>query len=188
MKPLKKTKIQKEASDLLETVWGGMPSDPQEKLQHLGIGPAKQPELDLAEMLKTHMAALPTQVQEVTRLTTPEPASEKDIATKLKGQVSGLKNLSIKKTQLQEKLDHTKAHYQTLLSEMQELQQKLNEGQKTLKQVSEESRIPSQKSLKPPWRSILPAALLKRPSGTEDLTKRRKTDALSNGTPPGSCG
>ena len=45
-------------------------------------------------MLKTHMAALPTQVQEaVARLTAPEPASERDIATKLKGQVSDLKNL-----------------------------------------------------------------------------------------------
>ena len=101
-------------------------------------------------MLKTHMAALPTQVQEaVARLTTPEPASEKDIATKLKGQVSDLKNLSIKKTQLQEKLGHTKAHYQTLLTEMQELQQKLNEGQKTLKQISEDYTQAVNKDPKP---------------------------------------
>lgn len=40
------------------------------------------------------MAALPQQVQEaVARLTAPEPVTEKDIATKLKGQVSELKNL-----------------------------------------------------------------------------------------------
>lgn len=57
-------------------------------------------------MLKAHMAALPQQVQEaVTRLTAPAPATEQDIAARLKGQVSELKNLSLKKTQLQDKLD-----------------------------------------------------------------------------------
>ena len=60
---------------------------PLNKLQHLGIGPQKPPEPDLRETLKTHMASLPTQVQEaVTRLTAPTPASEQDIAIKLKGQ------------------------------------------------------------------------------------------------------
>lgn len=138
-KPLKRTKIQREATDLLEGSCPGTFADIQEKLQSLAIGPIKPPEPDLTEMLKTHMASLPTQVQEVvTRLTAPEPITEKDIAIKLKGQVSELKNLSIKKTQLQERLDTTKAQYQTLLNEMQELQQKLNAGQKTLKQTSEE--------------------------------------------------
>lgn len=61
----------------------------QEKLQNLGIGPAKPPEPDLTEMLKTHT---PSQVA-VTGLTAPE-ITEKDIATKLKGEVSELKNLS----------------------------------------------------------------------------------------------
>ena len=94
-----------------------MSTELQDKLQLLGIGPAKPPEPDLAEMLKSHMEALPVQVQEaVSRLTAPEPASERDIATKLKGQVSDLKNLSIKKTQLQERLDQTKAQYQPLLT------------------------------------------------------------------------
>ena len=104
LKPLKKTKIQKEATELLEPVWSAMSSELQDKLQHLGIGPKKPPEPDLHEMLKTHMASLPAQVQEVvTRLTAPAPVSEQDIAIKLKGQVSDLKNLSMKKTQLQEK-------------------------------------------------------------------------------------
>ena len=139
LKPLKKTKIQKEATELLEPVWSAMSSELQDKLQHLGIGPKKPPEPDLHEMLKTHMASLPAQVQEVvTRLTAPAPVSEQDIAIKLKGQVSDLKNLSMKKTQLQEKLDQTKAQYQTLLHEMQELQQKLTDGQQALKLISED--------------------------------------------------
>ena len=139
LKPLKKTKLQKEATELLEQVWSGMSNELQDKLQHLGIGPKKPPEPDLHEMLKTHMAALPAQVQEVvTRLTTPAPASEQDIAIRLKGQVTDLKNLSTKKTQLQEKLDQTKLQYQTLLQEMQDLQQKLNDGQQALKLLSED--------------------------------------------------
>ena len=116
-KPLKKTKIEKEAADLLEPVWSVISTDLQDKLQHLGIGPQKPPEPDLHEMLKTHMASLPAQVQEaVTRLTAPTPASEQDIAIKLKGQVTELKNLSTKKTHLQEKLDQTKAQYQPVPS------------------------------------------------------------------------
>ena len=150
LKPLKKNKLQKEATDLLEPVWSGMSSDLQDKLQHLGIGPKKPPEPDPHEMLKTHMASLPAQVQEaVTRLTTPAPASEQDIAIKLKGQVTDLKNLSMKKTHLQEKLDQTKAQYQTLLTEMQELQQKLNDGQQTLKLLSEDYMKAVNKETKP---------------------------------------
>ena len=127
-----------------------MSNELQDKLQHLGIGPKKPPEPDPHEMLKTHMASLPAQVQEaVTRLTTPAPASEQDIAIKLKGQVTDLKNLSTKKTHLQEKLDQTKAQYQTLLTEMQELQQKLNDGQQTLKLLSEDYMKAVNKETKP---------------------------------------
>ena len=218
LKPLKKTKIQKEATDLLEPVWSGVSHELQDKLQHLGIGPKKPPEPDLHEMLKTHMAALPAQVQEVvTRLTTPAPASEQDIAIKLKGQVADLKNLSTKKTQLQEKLDQTKLQYQTLLQEMQDLQQKLNEGQQALKLLSEDYMKAVNKETKQADLDsgmdidTLPAAvetfvanlgvslsdeqktqlhgLLKRPNDTDgDLSKRRKTDSPAKTAPPGSDG
>ena len=218
LKPLKKNKLQKEATELLEPVWSGMSSDLQDKLQHLGIGPKKPPEPDLHEMLKTHMASLPAQVQEaVTRLTTPAPASEQDIAIKLKGQVTDLKNLSMKKTHLQEKLDQTKAQYQTLLHEMQELQQKLNDGQQALKLLSEDYMKAVNNELKPADLDSsmevdpLPAAvetfvanlgvslpdeqktqlhgLLKRPNDTDgDLSKRRKTDSPALTPPSGSCG
>ena len=218
MKPLKKNKLQKEATDLLEPVWSAISTDLQDKLQHLGIGPQKPPEPDLHEMLKTHMASLPTQAQEaVARLTAPTRASEQDIAIKLKGQVTDLKNLSMKKTHLQEKLDQTKAQYQSLLNEMQELQQKLTEGQQALKLLSEEDMKAVNKDPQPPEleRSMevdpLPAALetfvanlgvslsdeqktqvhvlLKRPNDTNvDLSKRRKTEGLGPATPPGSCG
>ena len=153
----------------------------------------------------------------VTCLTTPAPASEQDIAIKLKGQVTDLKNLSTKKTHLQEKLDQTKAQYQTLLTEMQELQQKLNDGQQALKLLSEDYMKAVNKEPKPADLESsmdvdpLPAAvetfvanlgvslsdeqktqlrgLLKRPNDTDgDLSKRRKTDSPATATPPGSCG
>ena len=195
-----------------------MPHELQDKLQHLGIGPKKPPEPDLHEMLKTHMAALPAQVQEVvTRLTTPAPASEQDIAIRLKGQVTDLKNLSTKKTQLQEKLDQTKLQYQTLLQEMQDLQQKLNDGQQALKLLSEDYMKAVNKETKQADLDsgmdidTLPAAvetfvanlgvslsdeqktqlhgLLKRPNDTDgDLSKRRKTDSPAKTAPPGSDG
>lgn len=75
--------------------------------------------------------------------------------------MSELKNLSIKKTQPQDKLDQTKAQYQNLLTEMQELQHKLSEWQKTLKQTSGDPKPedldssmqvdPSRLQLKPLW-------------------------------------
>ena len=92
------------------------------KLQALGIGPTKPEEPELTDMLKNHMDALPPQVQQiVTKLTAPEPCTEREIATKLKGQVTDLKAMSIRKNQLQEKIDGVKAQYASLLSDMQEL-------------------------------------------------------------------
>ena len=69
------------------------------------------------------MDALPQQVQDiVSKLTTPEPITEREIAAKLIGQVTELKNMSIRKTQLQGKIDNIKAQYASLLQDMQELQ------------------------------------------------------------------
>ena len=90
-------------------------------------------------MLKSHMEALPQPVQElVTKLTTPEPCTEREIAAKLKSRVTELKNLSMKKTQLQGKIDQVKSQYAALLTDMQDLQTKLTEGQQALKSLSEE--------------------------------------------------
>ena len=93
--------MQQEATELLNGSWSTLPEETQIKLQALGIGP-EEPEL--TDILKTHMDALPPQVQQiVTKLTAPEPCTERDIATKLKGQVTDLKAMSIRKNQLQEK-------------------------------------------------------------------------------------
>ena len=71
------------------------------------------------------MDALPLQVQEiVSKLTAPEPITQREIAGKLKGQVTELKNMSVK-NQLQVRIDGVKAQYANLLNEMQELQTKL---------------------------------------------------------------
>ena len=116
-----------------------LPEDTQAKLQALGIGPSKPDEPELTDILKTHMDALPPQVQQiVTKLTAPEPCAEREIATKLKGQVTELKAMSTRKNQLQEKIDGVKAQYASLLTDMQDLQSKLADGQKALHQLSQD--------------------------------------------------
>ena len=130
-----RTKVQQEATDLLSTTWTTLPEDIQDKLQASGIGPKKP----VKDLLKTHLADLPQPVQEVvTRLTAPEPVTERDIAAQLKSQVTELKQLSARKTQLQTILDQIKAQYATLLQDMQELQNKRTQGQQKLKTLSED--------------------------------------------------
>ena len=218
VKPLKKTKVQQEATELLATSWSTLPEDTQARLQALGIGPAKPEEPELTDILKSHMDALPTQVQQiVTKLTAPEPCTERDIATKLKGQVTELKTLSIRKNQLQDKIDGVKAQYTTLLADTQTLQGKLAEGQKVLQQLSQDymkavNQTPTPADLTGPLAEPeqIPMAvesfvrnlgialteeqktqlhgLLKRSgSDTEDPTKRRKTDGPGP-LSPGHCG
>ena len=136
VRPLKISKVQQEATELLSTTWTTLTEDIQSKLQAIGIGPSKPEAPELTDVLKTHMEALPQQVQElVTKLTTP---AEREIAAKLKRRVTDLKNLSMKKTQLQTRIDQVKTQYAALLTEMQDLQTKLTEGQQSLKTLSDE--------------------------------------------------
>ena len=217
-RPLKITKVQQEATDLLSTAWTTLLEETQTKLQAIGIGPTKPETPELKDVLKSHMEALPQQVQElVTKLTTPEPCTEREIAAKLKGRVTELKNLSMKKTQLQNKIDQVKSQYAALLTDMQELQGKLTEGQQALKTLSEDymkavNQTPTPANLPPAAGEAeqIPMAvesfvhslgislteeqktqlhgLLKRPNQeTEDSMKRRKTDGTQI-VPPGHCG
>ena len=74
VRPLKISKVQQEATELSSTTWTSFTEDIQSKLQAIGIGPSKPEAPELKDVLKTHMEALPQQVQElVTKLTTPEP-------------------------------------------------------------------------------------------------------------------
>ena len=153
----------------------------------------------------------------MSKLTKAEPATEREIAARLKGQVTDLKNMSMRKTQLQAKIDAVKSQYTTLLNDMQELQGKLAEGQKSLQKLSEDymkavNQTPTPAALSDPAGETeqIPMAvesfvhslgislteeqktqlrgLLKRPNqDSEDAIKRRKTDT----TPvphPGHCG
>ena len=138
VRPMKISKVQQEATDLLSAAWTTLTEETQTKLQAIGTGPTK-PETELKDVLKSHMEALPQPVQElVTKLTTPEPCTEREIAAKLKGRVTELKNFSMKKTQLQGKIDQVKSQYAALLTDTQHLQTKLTEGQQALKSLSEE--------------------------------------------------
>ena len=119
VRPLKISKVQQEATELLSTAWTTLTEDTQAKLQANGIGPTKPEAPELKDVLKSHVEALPQPVQDlVTKLTTPEPCTEREIAAKLKGRVTELKNLSMKKTQLQSKIDHVKSQYAALLTDM----------------------------------------------------------------------
>ena len=218
VKPLKISRVQQEATDLLAATWTTLTEDTQHRLQAIGIGPTKPDEPELKDVLKSHMEALPQQVQDlVTKLTTPEPCTEREIAAKLKGRVTELKNLSMRKTQLQAKIDNVKAQYAALLTDMQELQTKLTEGQQALKTLSDDymkavnqTPTPSQLPTAQGEAEQIPMAvesfvhslgislteeqktqlhgLLKRPNQeTEDSLKRRKTDGKQT-VPPGHCG
>lgn len=83
------------------------------------------------------MSHLPPQVRElVEKLAKPAPPTEKDVASKLKTQVSLLKDLSHKKNNLQQKIDSTKRSYQELLEEMKAIQGKIESEQQALTATS----------------------------------------------------
>ena len=163
------------------------------------------------------MNALPQEVQAVvTKLTQPMPDTEKELAHKLKAQVGDLKTVSIKKNQLQSRLDQIKSQYAATLQDMQDLQTRLTEGQNRLKQLSDQymkvTQTPMPESLEVEDNKDLPIpmavetfvtslgidltedqrttlhGLLKRPqTEDEDINKRRKTE--STPTLPGQqCG
>ena len=206
LKPLKKNKNQQSAAELLATTWDVIPNEIQGKLAALGLGPPTPAEPGLTEILQTHLNALPQPVQDiVNKLSQPIPATEKDLAQKLKTQVTELKTISMRKAQLQVKLDQTKSQYAAMLQDMQEHQTRLNEGQQKLKTLSEQymqavNKTPLPDALASPEDAELPIpmavetfvnslgvtltedqrsqlqGLLKRPGQeAEDASKRRKT-------------
>ena len=165
----------------------------------------------------THLKELPQAVQDVVnKMQQPIPDTEKALAQKLKTQVTELKTISMKKAQLQTRLDQVKSQYASMLQDMQEHQAKLTEGQKKLKTLSEQYMQAVNKTPPPTDLDVndpelpIPMAvetfvtslgieltaeqrnqlhgLLKRPgTDVEDPNKRRKTDAP---IPPsgGECG
>ena len=137
-KPVKLTKIQKATGEALAPAWSSLDPALQQRLQDLGIQPPPpSPGPDLKDVLVENMAQLPPQVRElVEKLTKPSPPTEKDIASKLKTQVSLLKDLSHKRTQLQQKIDHTKRSYQDLLDEMKSIQGRIETEQQALTATS----------------------------------------------------
>lgn len=202
---------QQMAADLLATTW--------EKLHALCYGPPQPEEPGLGEVLQTYLTALPKAVQDVVNnLTQPIPDTEKEIAQKLKIQVTDLKAISVKKTQLPRKLDTIKARYASMLQDMQDLQTKLTEVQQNLKSLSEQctkavNQSPLPEALTQFTAPDLPLpmavetfvpslgialtddqrsqlhGLLKRPSLDEDeRSKRRKTENPASPPSGGQCG
>ena len=135
----KLTQVHKATTDLLRASWTSLDPKLQEQLGNLGIKPvppSTDPE-DLTHVLKENMAQLPTAVKElVERITKPPPETEKDMALKLKAQVSALRDLSHRKMILQQKLDTAKKAYGDMLEEMKGIHTKLEAEQGALNTTS----------------------------------------------------
>ena len=110
----------------------------QGKLKELGISPPQEAaEPDLEAVLKDNLSQLPAPVKElVEKITKPQPPTEKDVAIKLKQQVSTLRDLSNRKQTLQTKIDATKKAFQDLLEEMKTIQSKIEQEQAELNTTS----------------------------------------------------
>ena len=106
--------------------------------EQLGIKPSgPSPEPDLTDVLKENLSQLPTAVKElVEKITRPPPEMERDMAQKLKAQVSTLRDLSHRKQVLQHKLDQAKKTYGDMLDEMKGIQTKLEAEQGALNSTS----------------------------------------------------
>lgn len=135
----KLSQVHKATTDLLMGSWGSLDPKLQQQLEQLGIKPAP-PTVeadDLTSVLKENMAQLPTAVKDlVEKITKPPPETEKDMAMKLKAQVSHLRDLSHKKQVLQQKLDNAKKTYGDMLEEMKTIQGKLEAEQGALHTTS----------------------------------------------------
>ena len=132
------SKVQKLTGELLASSWDKFDSDLQQKLTELGISPPPpSPEPDLQDVLRDNLAQLPAPVKElVEKITKPQPPTEKDVANKLKQQVSSLRDLSHRKQHLQSKIDATKKAFQDLLNEMKLIQTKIEQEQAELNNTS----------------------------------------------------
>lgn len=126
------------ATDLLTASWTTLDPKLQQQLESLGIKPPEpNPEPDLTDVLKENMSQLPTAVKElVEKITRPPPETERDMAQKLKAQVSILRDLSHRKQVLQNKLDQAKKTYGDMLEEMKGIQTKLEAEQGALNSTS----------------------------------------------------
>ena len=125
------SKVQKLTGELLASSWDKLDPGLQQKLTEIGISPPPpDPEPDLQDVLSDNLAQLPAPVKElVEKITKPQPPTEKDVANKLKQQVSSLRDL-------QSKIDATKKAFQDLLNEMKLIQTKIEQEQAELNNTS----------------------------------------------------
>ena len=130
--------VHKATTDLLTASRASLDPKLQHQLEQLGIKPPNPtPEPDLTDVLKENLSQLPTVVKDlVEKITRPPPETERDMAQKLKAQVSTLRDLSHRKQVLQQKLDQAKKTYGDMLEEMKGIQTKLEAEQGALNTTS----------------------------------------------------
>ena len=87
---------------------------------------------DLPTLIKEHLQSLPTDLKEAVEKVVEPDKPEPTLATKVKQPVGTLKQLSEKKSALQNKVDAVKAQYSQLLQDLKDLQGKIEVAQKEL--------------------------------------------------------
>ena len=132
--------------------WDQLPGDFRDLLKNYGMGKkeSEKPQ-DIKEILKQHMASMSEELkQQLTGYLEPPPKTNVQSATQqLKTTVGQLKDLTHKRSNAQNKVDHTKELYKIALQELQDLQNQIEEAQKTLKKTTEEyGRLSMEQQLK----------------------------------------
>ena len=87
--------------------------------------------------MQEHLQSLPPEVNQAVEKVIEPAKPEPTAATKFTNAVGVLKQLSTKKSSLQAKADVVKQQYGALLTELEELQGKIEEAQKELQQHTE---------------------------------------------------
>ena len=127
----------------LETAKGLFESatdEQKEVLKLMGVEQPAQPTPDLAELCRQHIDALPESIKALLeKQTEPEKApTVTETSRKFKVATADLRELILKKSALQLKINKTKTTYAELLAEMQQLQEVLSKQQQEVTALQQE--------------------------------------------------
>ena len=123
----------------------------------MGVEQPTQPTPDLTELCRQHIDALPESIKTLLeKQTEPEKApTVTETSRKFKVATADLRELILKKSTLQLKINKTKAAYTDLLTEMQQLQETLSKQQQEVTALQQELQDRVQAEQPPPGPSLL---------------------------------
>ena len=126
-------------------------------LKLMGVEQPAQPTPDLTELCRQHIDALPESIKMLLeKQTEPEKApTVTETSRKFKVAAADLRELILKKSTLQLKINKTKTTYTDLLTEMQQLQEVLSKQQQEVTALQQELQDRVQAEQPPPGPSLL---------------------------------